>query len=185
MGKTRRGTFNNASGLSTRSKTLRFPSVSCAIFTWQPGIQDMRRNLSDSQRDSRSISTDQRITLSFDLSGSHVAAMATTLNNPFNGAITSLALDESGSATYLFDRCDEAGRLAISALNVSSDLAGIAVAVPSLFDYSNGLSRLQHSLLLGMALMSGSISQSGSGLTKKMSCFSTTPTPFFFGELQN
>jgi glucokinase len=104
----------------------------------------MRLNLSDSKLDSRATSTGNRIVLSFDLGGSHVAAMAAKLSDPFNGAITSLALDEGGSATYLFDRFEEVGRLAFSALNLSSDLAGIAVAVPGPFDYSNGVSWLQH-----------------------------------------
>lgn len=104
----------------------------------------MRRNLSDSEVDIPATSADPGIILSFDLGGSHVAAMAARLNDPFSGTITSLALDEGGSATYLFDRFDEAGRLAISALRFSSDLAGIAVAVPGPFDYSNGVSWLQH-----------------------------------------
>lgn len=74
----------------------------------------MRSNLSDSQRDNRSTSAGNGIILSFDLGGSHVAALAARLNYPFNGGITSLALDEAGSATYLFDRFEEAGRLALS-----------------------------------------------------------------------
>jgi glucokinase len=115
-------------------------------YHFQPGIQDMRRNLSDSQRDNQAISTDHGIILSFDLGGSHVAPMAARLNDPFNGAVMSLALDEAGSATCLFDRFDEVGQLALSALNLPSRLAGIAVAVPGPFDYSNGVSRLQHKL---------------------------------------
>lgn len=104
----------------------------------------MRRNLSDSELDNRATSTGNGIILSFDLGGSHVAAMAAKLSDPFNGAITSLTLDEGGSATYLFDRFEEVGRLALSALKLTSDLAGIAVAVPGPFDYSNGVSWLQH-----------------------------------------
>ena len=104
----------------------------------------MRRNLSVSEVNSPASSTDNGIILSFDLGGSHVAAMAARLNDSFSGVMRSLALDEGGSATYLFDRFDEVGRLAISALNVSAPLAGIAVALPGPFDYSNGISRLQH-----------------------------------------
>lgn len=104
----------------------------------------MRPNLSDSPRDDRTISTGDRVILSFDLGGSHVAAMAVSVCDPFNGAMTSLALDEGGSVTYLFDRFEEVGRSALLALNSSSDLAGIAVAVPGPFDYSSGVSRLQH-----------------------------------------
>jgi glucokinase len=104
----------------------------------------MRRNLSHCNFSDRVTSRDNGIILSFDLGGSHVAAMAVSLSDPFNGAIKSLPLDEGGSATYLFDRFEEVGRSVLSALNFSSDLAGIAVAVPGPFDYSNGVSWLQH-----------------------------------------
>lgn len=104
----------------------------------------MRRNLSDAYRDNRPTSADGGIILSFDLGGSHVAAMAASLSDGSEGVPTSLGLDESGSAKYLFDRFEEAGHSAISALNLSSDLAGIAVAVPGPFDYSSGISWLQH-----------------------------------------
>jgi hypothetical protein len=63
----------------------------------------MRSNLPESKPDNRATSTGNELILSFDLGGSHVAAMAARLNDPFNGAITSLAPDEAGSATYLFD----------------------------------------------------------------------------------
>jgi glucokinase len=55
-----------------------------------------------------------------------------------------LALNEGGSATCLFDRVHEVGRMALAALASSEDIVGIAVAMPGPFDYSGGVSRLQH-----------------------------------------
>jgi glucokinase len=53
-------------------------------------------------------------------------------------------LNEGGSATYLFDRVAEVGRMALAALTSSEVIVGIAVAMPGPFDYSRGVSWLQH-----------------------------------------
>jgi glucokinase len=103
----------------------------------------MRRNLSD-PRLLMATPTDNGIILSFDLGGSHVAAMAARLSDPFNGTIRSVNLDECGSARYLFDRLEEVGRMTLSALNLSSEPTRIVVAIPGPFDYSNGVSWLIH-----------------------------------------
>lgn len=145
----------------------------------------MRRNLSASEVDSPASSTDNRIILSFDLGGSHVAAMAARLNDPFSCAMRSLALDEGGSATYLFDRFDEVGRLAISALNVSAGLAGIAVAVPGPFDYSNGVSQLQHKFASWYGLNVRRHLAIRFGIDEKDVLFLNDANAFLLGELQD
>ncbi|WP_187142972.1 ROK family protein [Terriglobus albidus] len=78
------------------------------------------------------------------MGGSHVAAMAAPLNSPFAGTSASAALDEGGSASYLFDRIEGAARVALSALTPPAVIVGIAVAMPGPFDYANGISLLQH-----------------------------------------
>jgi glucokinase len=104
----------------------------------------MRGNLPDSNFSHRMTSSYNRTILSFDIGGSHIAATAVKVIDPFNGTKISLDLDECGSATYLFHRLEEVGRLSLSALNSSSELAGIVVAIPGPFDYPNGVSWLRH-----------------------------------------
>src|ERR1700746_3342915 len=104
----------------------------------------MLHNISQSNPGQRAASTSSGVVLSFDLGGSHVAAMAARVSSPLNGTEASLALDEGGSATHLFDRVDEVGRMTLSALIPSAVIVGIAVAVPGPFDYSNGVSWLRH-----------------------------------------
>jgi glucokinase len=104
----------------------------------------MLHNISQSNSGQGPASTSSGVVLSFDLGGSHVAAMAARVSSPFNGARASLALNEGGSATYLFDRVHEVGRMALAALPSSEDIVGIAVAMPGPFDYSRGVSWLQH-----------------------------------------
>jgi glucokinase len=104
----------------------------------------MLHNISQSNPGQRAASTSSGVVLSFDLGGSHVAAMAARVSSPFNGTRASLALNEGGSATYLFDRVDEVGRMALAALTSSEVIVGIAVAIPGPFDYSRGVSWLQH-----------------------------------------
>jgi glucokinase len=145
----------------------------------------MRRNLSVSEVNSPASSTENGIILSFDLGGSHVAAMAARLNDPFSGAMRSLALDEGGSATYLFDRLDDVGRLAISALNVSARLAGIAVAVPGPFDYSNGISRLQHKFASWYGINVRRHLAIRFGIDEKDVLFLNDADAFLLGELQD
>jgi glucokinase len=145
----------------------------------------MHRNLSVSEVNSPARSIDNGIILSFDLGGSHVAAMAARLNDPFSGAMRSLALDEGGSATYLFDRLDEVGRLAISALNFSSDLAGIAVAVPGPFDYSHGVSRLQHKFASWYGISIRRHLAIRFGIEEKGVLFLNDADAFLLGELQD
>src|SRR5271170_2166435 len=70
--------------------------------------------------------------------------MAARVSSPLNGARASLALNEGGSATYLFDRVAEVGCMALAALTSSEVIVGIAVAMPGPFDYSRGVSWLQH-----------------------------------------
>ena len=111
--------------------------------------------------------------------------MAARLNDPFNGAITSVALDEGGSATYLFDRFDEAVCLALSALNFSSDLAGIAVAVPGPFDYSNGISWLQHKFASWHGVNVRRHLASRFGIGEKDVLFLNDADAFLLGELQD
>ena len=104
----------------------------------------MLHNISDSLLGDHAPSTSREVILSFDMGGSHVAAMAARVSSPFNGTRASLPLNDGGSATYLFDRVDEVGRMALSALTSSAVIVGIAVAVPGPFDYCNGVSWLQH-----------------------------------------
>src|SRR5271170_1550916 len=104
----------------------------------------MLHNISQSNSGQGAASTSSGVVLSFDLGGSHVAAMAARISSPFDGTRASLALNESGSATYLFDCVDEVGRMALAALTSSEDIIGIAVAMPGPFDYSRGVSWLQH-----------------------------------------
>jgi predicted NBD/HSP70 family sugar kinase len=145
----------------------------------------MRRNPSVSTVNNPASSTHNGIILSFDLGGSHVAAMAARVRDPFNGAMTSVALDESGSATYLFDRFDEVGRLAISALNVSARLAGIAIAMPGPFDYSNGVSRLQHKFASWYGLNVRRHLAIRFGIDERDVLFLNDADAFLLGELQD
>lgn len=101
----------------------------------------MLRNRLDYSRHNR---TDSRIILGFDIGGSHVSAMAATVARPFNGAQVSFNLNDKGSATYLFNQIEQVGHRVLSAVNSSSAVKGIAVAVPGPFDYANGVSWLQH-----------------------------------------
>ena len=140
----------------------------------------MLHNISQSNPGQRAASTSSGVVLSFDLGGSHVAAMAARVSSPFNGTRASLALNEGGSATYLFDRVEEVGRMALAALASSDVIVGIAVAMPGPFDYSRGVSRgCNINSLLGIASMFVSILQFASRLTKRTSCSSTMQTPFF------
>jgi glucokinase len=145
----------------------------------------MGRNIADSEVENPVTSMDNGIILSFDLGGSHVAAMVTRLNDPFGGVITSLALDQGGSATYLFDRFEEVGRAALSALNFSSHLAGIAVAVPGPFDYSNGVSRLQHKFASWHGLSIRGHLAIRFGVDEKDVLFLNDADAFLLGEVQD
>src|SRR5258707_15613033 len=104
----------------------------------------MLDNISQSNPGQRAASTSSGVVLSFDLGGSHVAAMAARVSSPFKGTRASLALNEGGSATYLFDRVDEVGRIPLASLTSSEAMVGISVAMRGHFDYSRGVSWLQH-----------------------------------------
>jgi glucokinase len=145
----------------------------------------MGRNLADSEVENPVTSMDNGIILSFDLGGSHVAAMAARRSDPFNGAITSVGLDDGGSATYLFDRFEEVGRSALSALNRCLRLAGIAVAVPGPFDYSNGVSRLQHKFASWHGLSVRRHLAIRFGVDAKDVLFLNDADAFLLGELQD
>jgi len=104
----------------------------------------MLHNMSHFNLGHRAASRNSGAVLSFDIGGGHVAAMAARVSSPFNGTRASLDLKESGSATYLFDRVYEVGRMALAALASPEAVVGIAAALPGPFDYSNGVSWLQH-----------------------------------------
>ncbi|QNI38179.1 ROK family protein [Edaphobacter albus] len=133
---------------------------------------------------SPTISTNDKVLLSFDMGGSHVAAMAVDISNPLSRSSASLALDEGGSATYLLDRAAEAGRMALSALTLSGNIAGIAVAIPGPFDYPGGVSRLQHkfSAWYGLNIRKCLADQFGLDGTKII--FLNDADAFLLGELQ-
>lgn len=75
----------------------------------------------DSRVDAPTTSTKNGIILSFDMGGSHVAAMATAVSSPFRGTIASLALDEGDTANHLFDRMAEVARITSACLTSQAD----------------------------------------------------------------
>ena len=58
----------------------------------------MRHDISRSDLHQKAASRKAGIILSFDLGGSHVAAMAASVSNPLDGREASLVLHEGGSA---------------------------------------------------------------------------------------
>jgi glucokinase len=144
----------------------------------------MLHNISDSYLGHRATATSSAVVLSFDMGGSHVAAMAARVSSPFNGTRASLALNEGGSATYLFDRVDEVGRMALSALTSSAVIVGIAVAVPGPFDYSNGISWLQHKFSAWYSVDVRKHLAIRFGIDEKDVVFLNDADAFLLGELQ-
>jgi glucokinase len=85
----------------------------------------------------------------------------------------------------LVDRFEEVGRFALSALNLSSDLAGIAVAVPGPFDYSNGVSWLQHKFASWFGINVRRHLAIRFGVDEKDILFLNDADAFLFGELRD
>ncbi len=144
----------------------------------------MLRNMSHSNIGHRAASRSNGIILSFDLGGSHVAAMAARVSSPFDGKGASLALNEGGSATYLLDRVDEVGRMALAALASSEIVVGIAVAVPGPFDYSNGVSWLRHKFSAWHGVTVRKDLAIRFGIDEKDVVFLNDADAFLLGELQ-
>lgn len=144
----------------------------------------MLHNISDSLLGDHATSTSREVVLSFDMGGSHVAAMAARVSSPFNGTRASLPLNEGGSATYLFDRVDEVGRMALSALTSSAVIVGIAVAVPGPFDYYNGVSWLQHKFAAWHSVDVRKQLAIRFGIDEKDVVFLNDADAFLLGELQ-
>ena len=144
----------------------------------------MLHHISDSLLGDQATSTSREVILSFDMGGSHVAAMAARVSSPFNRTRASLPLDEGGSATYLFDRVDEVGRMALSALTSSAVIVGIAVAVPGPFDYYNGVSWLQHKFAAWYSLNVRKQLAMRFGIDENDIVFLNDADAFLLGELQ-
>ena len=145
----------------------------------------MLHNMSHSNLRHSATSKKYGIVLGFDLGGSHVAAMAAKVSNLFDGKGASLALDEGGSATYLLDRVDEVGRMALAELASSEVVIGIAVAVPGPFDYSNGVSWLQHKFSAWYGVNVREHLAIRFGIDEKDIVFLNDADAFLLGELQN
>lgn len=79
--------------------------------------------------------------LVFDVGGSHIAAGVFDPQSSTPGAIRDLPLPPAGESGTFFEAFES---LVATALPAATTPRGISVAIPSPFDYENGISRMRH-----------------------------------------